>query len=591
MSVSPTVEAPVRTRTGRIFHDTLSSYLRGLTPGSRRFWLLVPITGTVAGVGAVGAVHLLQLVQTLAWGDPRDLLGAARAASPFRRVLVPVLAGALLVLVNLLARDPSSGHGTSRIVESIWVQRGRVPLRWALVRGVLTLVIVGMGASLGREGALIYFGAASASWMGRRAGLEADQVKLLVACGASAGVAAAYNTPIGGALFGLEVFLGGLALELYGPLIFASVTATLISRALLYDHPSYLIPRYALRRPAELPLYLILGVLIGIWSALFIRTVETTSLLAARLRPSLRRFLPLVGLTLVGVVGLAYPELYGNGYDTVNLALAGALPLGLLLVLPGLKMVVSAVCASSGAPGGLFTPTLFVGGLTGGAIGELARRLFPHLVQSPGGYVIVGMGAILAGSTHATLAAALLLFELTGSYELILPLLATCVVSTAVSRMFAAESIYTAPLRRRGVELPRITRPVWMQREGVRALVRPDPVSVGPSAPIEEVLLAMARLPDGDELYVVDAAGRLVGAIAQVVLRDVLAEQPELELLVAADLLHPAGAVSVDASLWEVTRRALAAESGRLAVLAPREGNRFVGTVAIADVLAAARAG
>src|SRR5581483_6988519 len=218
---------------------------------------------------------------------------------------------------------------------------GRIALRWAIGRGLLSLVIVAMGASLGREGALVYFGAAAGSWLGRRFQLDGDQLKLLVACGASAGIAAAYNTPIGGALFGLEVFLGGLALALYGPIIFAPAAATLISRALLVDHPSYENPHYRLTHPAERAVYLAVGVVLGGVSALFVRTVELTSRLAKAVRPSLRRVLPIFALGLVGVVGIFYPEVYGNGYDTVNLALAGTLPLTLLVILPVLKLVLS----------------------------------------------------------------------------------------------------------------------------------------------------------------------------------------------------------------------------------------------------------
>jgi CIC family chloride channel protein len=586
---APPVETPSLARLGRIFHDTLLGYLRGLSPRSRRFWILVPVVGLLAGVAAVGAIHLLHLVQRLAWGTPDSVLEGARGAPWWRRLTTPMLGGAIVILVGLTFGSESAGHGTTHIIESIWVRRGRVPLLRAVVRGSLTLIVVGLGASLGREGALIYFGAAAASWLGRRAQLEPDQLKVLVACGATAGIAAAYNTPIGGALFGLEIFLGGLALELYGPLIFASVAATLVSRALLSDHPSYDIPHYTLHRPSELLLYLVLGVLIGGVSALFVRTVDITSRTAARLPERLRRWLPLSATALVGAVGIVYPEVYGNGYDAVNRALVGGLPLRLLLVLPGLKLLLSAVCASSGLPGALFTPSLFVGGLAGGAFGALAHLAFPHLVPQTGGYVVVGMAAILAGSTHATLAAALLLFELTGNYELILPLLAACVVSTAVSRQITAESIYTAPLRRRGVELPRITRPAWMQREGVRRLVQPDAPAVSPSAPLEQVLLALLGVEEGESLYVVDERGRLVGRIGFETVRDVLADLPQLELLVAADLMQPTSAISLDASLWDVTRRALAADSGRLPVQSPREGGRLVGTVAIADVLAAAR--
>ncbi|MDB4970858.1 MAG: chloride channel protein [Myxococcales bacterium] len=586
---SEMVPAAPRTRLARVFHDTLSGYLRELSPHSRRFWVLVPLTGLVAGVGAVAAVEFMNFVQTIAWHGKGSLLDVTQAAAWWRRLLVPILAGVIIILAGFVVHQKSEGHGTSEILESIWVRSGRVRLRSALTGGFLTLVAVAMGASVGREGALIYFGAASASWIGRRANVDADQLKLLVACGTSAGIAAAYNTPIGGALFGLEVFLGGLALELYGPIIFATVTATLVSRTLMQDHPSYVIPPYKLEHASELPLYLLLGAIVGVVSAVFVRTVETTARWSQTVPARVRRLLPVAALALVGVGGIAYPQLFGNGYDTVNQALVGTLPLGLILALPLLKMVLSALCASFGVPGGLFTPSLFVGALTGAAFGAGAHYLFPNLVPSPGGYVLVGMAAILAGSTHATMAAALMLFEMTGSYGVILPLLAACVVSAVVSRAITSESIYTAPLKRKGVVLPRITRPAWMQRTGVASLVRADAPKVAPSTRLEDVVLHMSMLPEGDDLFVVSDGGELLGVISLDSLREVLADLPDLGLVVAADVMERAGAVSVDASLWEATRRALAAESTRLPVVSPRDNNRFLGTLAIPDVLAAAR--
>ncbi|HEX9103832.1 MAG TPA: chloride channel protein, partial [Polyangia bacterium] len=208
---------------------------------------------------------------------------------------------------------------------------------------------------------------------------------------------------------------------------------------------------------------------------------------------------------------------------------------------------------------------------------------------STGGYVLVGMAAILAGSTHATMAAALMLFEMTGSYGVILPLLAACVVSAVVSRALTPESIYTAPLKRKGVELPRITRPAWMQRTGVASLVRCDAPKVAPQTRLADVVAKMATLPEGDDLFVVGDDGELWGVITLETLREVLADLPDLDLVVAADIMERTGVVSVDASLWEATRRALAAESTRLPVVSPRQGNRFVGTLTIPDVLAAAR--
>lgn len=580
-----------RTRVAQVFHATLSGYVRALSPASRRFWVLVPIVGALAGIAAVGSVHLLALFERVAWGDQASagsLLEATRAVSPWRRLLVPVVGG-LLVAVTSLFEHGDGGHGTATVLEAIWVRGGRVRLRRAVPSAILTLVAVSLGASLGREGALLLFGAAAGSVLARRARLAPDQHKLLVAAGTAAGIAAAYNTPIGAALFGLEVLLGGLALELLGPLVFASITATLISRALLFDHPSYLIPVYGLVRPREIFVYLALGVVVGLLGALLVWTVDTANRIAARLPSRARPLLPLAAMTLVGAVGVVYPELFGNGYYTVNDALVERVPLELLITLPALKLALSSICSAFRVPGGMFTPTLFIGGLFGGAFGVLAARIFPHTVGPSGGYVLVGMAAALAGSTHASLAAAILLFELTGNYSLILPLLGASVLATAVSRRVVPESIYTAPLERRGVTLPRLPRPPWMHEAGVRTLVRPHPTTVPPGAPVDELAIRLAALPDGEPLFVVDEAGRLRGAIPPEVLGAAIAEQPDLSLVIAADLAEPIPTLSVDASLWDATRRALRAGVDRLAVVNPREGHRFIGTIAAADVLERAR--
>ncbi len=294
----------------------------------------------------------MHMVQALAWGAHGSLLEVTTAAPWWRRLFVPALGRRHhRRWCRCGLGHAAEGHGSSEIIESIWVRSGRVPLRGARRRAAFSRSSPSPWAPrVGREGALIYFGAAAASWLGRRAHVDADQLKLLVACGASAGIAAAYNTPIGGALFGLEVFLGGLALELYGPIIFATVTATLISRTLLEDHPSYVIPPYKLTHASELLLYLLLGALVGVVSALFVRTVESTARWRApRARSAVRRFLPIAGAAARRRRGIVYPQLYGNGYDTVNQALVGELPLVLILTLPLAQAAASRRCAPRAA--------------------------------------------------------------------------------------------------------------------------------------------------------------------------------------------------------------------------------------------------
>src|SRR6185295_15049477 len=232
----------------KVRYGSTLDFLRSLPGPARRFWLLVVATGLLAGLGAAGLLLALRAVQHVAWGgggSGHGLLDAVTGASGLRRVLVPTAAGLLVVLASAVARRPLKGHGTAGIIESIWARSGRMPLPWALFRGAVSITAVGMGAPLGREGALLSSGAATASALSTRFQIGPEQRRLLVACGASAGMAAAYNAPIGAALFGLEVLLGSFALELFGPIVIASVIATAVARLLTGDRPAYLIPHYA----------------------------------------------------------------------------------------------------------------------------------------------------------------------------------------------------------------------------------------------------------------------------------------------------------------------------------------------------------
>ncbi|AEI63710.1 chloride channel protein [Corallococcus macrosporus] len=352
--------------------------LDSLTGPEQRFWLLVVTVGLIAGLGAVALLKVLRFTQQLFWrGMGEDFLAGVAAAPTWRRVLIPILGGALVTLLTLIVGRPMRGHGTAGIIESIWVRSGRLSLPRSLLRGLVSILAVALGAPLGREGALLSTGAASGSSLARWLRLGPGQARLLVACGASAGMASAYNVPIGAALFGLEVLLGSFALELFGPIVVSCVVATLVSRGLIADHPSFVIPHYALLHPRELLLAMLLGVVLGAASALYVRGINLMSDLLDRAAGWLAPFLPLLSMTVVGVTAVWLPQLLGNGYDAVNAALLGKLALPSLLLLPLVKLALTATCAGAGVPGGLFTPSLFYGGLLGGAFGVLAEWALP----------------------------------------------------------------------------------------------------------------------------------------------------------------------------------------------------------------------
>jgi CIC family chloride channel protein len=430
-------------------------------------------------------------------------------------------------------------------------------------------------------------GAAAGSWLATRLGIEERQARVLVACGAASGIAAAYDVPIGGALFGLEVLLGSFALELLGPIVVSCVVATAVSRTLPGAHLEYVIPEYELLHPSEILLGLALAPLFGLASAVYVRVMGWVEVELDRLPTRLQPLLPPVALTLVGVVALRWPPVLGNGFDTVHEVLLGNVPLAALALLPVLKLGATALCAGSGVPGGLFTPSLFYGATLGGLAGELVGRLVPGAPPS-GALALVGMASVLAGTTHAAVSSVLIIFEMTGDYGVILPLMLSAAVAAATSKAIEPDSLYTAPLRRRGVGLPELPRPDWLRVTAVAGLVVQDAARVGPETPFEGVLKKLLALPPGHDLYVTSQEGQLLGVIRLDALKGTISERALLGMIVAADVVDRSiQPVTTGMTLADVAGRFAQGDLERLPVV--DAGRRLIGTVSMRDVLARGR--
>jgi CIC family chloride channel protein len=570
-----------------LFFRSVRDFLRVLPGAAQRFWVLVIATGVLSGLGAGALLAGLRLVQGVAWPASDSFVGAVEASTPLRRILVPTIAGVIVSAFALVSRHPLGGHGTARIIEAIW-HRGRdLALGRTLARGAISIGAVAMGASLGREGALVQTGAAAGSWLATRLGIEERQARVIVACGAASGIAAAYDVPIGGALFGLEVLLGSFALELLGPIVVSCVVATAVSRTIPGAHLEYVIPDYELLRPSELLLGLALAPLFGLASAIYVRVMGFVEVRLERLPERAQPLLPPVALALLGAAAIRWPPLLGNGFDTVHDVLLGNLPLAALAVLPALKLAGTALCAGSGVPGGLFTPSLFYGATLGGLAGEIIARFVPGAPPS-GSLALVGMASVLAGTTHAAVSSVLIIFEMTGDYGVILPLMLSAAVAAATSKAIEPDSLYTASLRRRGVGLPELPRPDWLRAAAVAGLVVVDAAQVRPGTPFEEVLRRLLALPPGHDLYVTSDEGQLLGVIRLDALKGTISEGALLGMIVAADVVDRTVApITTGMSLAEVAGRFGQGDLERLPVV---DGSRrLVGTVAMRDVLARGR--
>ena len=405
------------------------------------FWLAVVITGAGTGLGTVALMDLLYAVQHTLWpGAGMDLLDAA-ARADWRRHLTVLVGAGLLTGVGQFLLGRLSGTGID-VTSAIWLHAGRLPRLRTLGSAVLSIVVVGMGASLGREGAPKQAGAVIANAASDAAGLPDPRRRLLVACGAGAGFAAAYGVPLGGALFALEVLHGDLAPRFVLPALLTSVIATGVSWLFLPDKPTYLIPAYAGSLSSAL-WALLAGPVAGVVAVLFVRAVAW----ADGHRPQgWRRFIaPVLALGLLGAASIPFPQLLGNGRDVAELAFTGQVAPLLLLALLLLRPAATLLCLTSGTPGGLFTPSLALGALLGGVLGSAWSLLWPGV--PPGLFAVLGAAAVVAATAQGPVSTVVLLVELTGhARSFILPLLLVVTIATLTARLIDARSIYDARL-------------------------------------------------------------------------------------------------------------------------------------------------
>ncbi len=405
------------------------------------FWLAVILTGVGAGISAAVLTLLLQGVQQLAWPGGATLLDSVTQAGVWRHLGVLAAAGVLTGAGQLALVRLTSANGIE-ITAAIWFNAGRLPALRTLGSAFLSVILVGMGASLGREGAPKQVGAVIANALSDRGNLSDEQRRLLVACGAGAGMAGAYGVPLGGALFALEVLRGELALRLVLPALMASLMATAIAWLALPDAPTYAVPSYV--GSISIACWaLFAGPIAGLASVGYVKMIAW----ADRKRPHgwQRLVAPVLSLSLLGGLSIWFPQLLGNGKDVSELAFTGQIGLPLLLTLVVLKPLATLLCVGSGTPGGLFTPSLAMGALLGGALGHAWSWLWPGV--PPGLFAIIGAAAVLAATTQGPISAVVLMMELTGrDRSFIAPMLLAVVTATLVARTIEPRSIYDARL-------------------------------------------------------------------------------------------------------------------------------------------------
>jgi CIC family chloride channel protein len=540
------------------------------------------LVGFVGGLASVLFRKGIEGVQFLLLRGDGSLVELAGRLPPWERLAVPavggLLAGTILLFGARLMR--ARGQAATDYMEAISLGNGTIRFRSTLVKSVSSLFTIASGGSIGREGPMVQLSAMLASLLGRRFRFSTPRLQLLVACGAAAGIASAYNAPIAGAFFVGEIVLGSIAMESFGPLVFASVVATVTVHQLLGSAPVYQIPLFHLVSNWELVPYLLLGLLAGVLGPVFLGLLEFGERAFARLHAPAPVSLFLGGL-VVGALSLLYVEIWGNGYDVVNAILHGEIVWKAVLVILLLKVVATAATAGSGAVGGVFTPTLFVGAALGFLFGQPFHALWPEQVAGPSAYALVGMGCFLAATTHAPLMAILMLFEMTLDYAIVLPLMLACVTAYYTSRGIRPKSIYADSLRRKQPPVP--DSPIDQLK--VADLLKPDPLTVPEKARFGAVVATFAR-NRYNYLYVTDGAHRFRGAIS---LHDIKGHlnHPELaELVIALDCMREEFPVlTPEMRLTQALAKFTGHDGERLPVVASLGDPLLVGTLSKTDLL------
>jgi len=420
-----------------------------------RLTLLAILIGVVAGLASILFKIMIQFFQNIFWRAESILEGVAQQPW-FLTILIPTVGGLIISPIIYYGAKEAKGHGVPEIMEALIFRGGRIPNKVAAVKAMASSICIASGGSTGREGPIVQVSASLASTIGKLFKIKDRGMKTLVAAGAGAGIGATFNAPIAGALFAVEVILGEFGVYSFSPIIIASVTSTMTSQFITgVKFSAFTVPKYTLTNVWEIGPYILLGIICGAVAILFIQVLYflEDKFEALKVHPLIK---PAMGGLLVGVIGLKFHQIFGVSYEAMDAGLTNQMGFWLAFVLIFAKILGTSLTLGSGGSGGIFAPSLFLGAMTGNVVGTFFKNIFPSSMSSPdafspGAFSLVGMGAVVAGATHAPITAIVIIFELTNDYKIILPLMLSCIIASLMTVGIHKQSIYTLKLKRRGI--------------------------------------------------------------------------------------------------------------------------------------------
>ena len=517
--------------------DQIRDKFRNILMFDQNMLILAALLGFLAGFASTFFRWMIEFFESIFSIEGFSLAGIPPQTYPFLLPLMPMVGGFFIGLICKYFPNAVKENGVHKVMYAVALNDGKVRKRTIASCAVTSSITIGSGGSAGREGPTVQIGAAVGSTIGQLLHLSTDRMRVLVGCGAAAGIAASFNAPLAGVLFSLEIILGDFAIHTFSPIIIASVIGTVTGRALEGNEVTFNVPVHELVHPAEIIFYLILGILCGIVARLFTFIYFYVQQIFEEKITIPGLYKPAIGGLIVGMISIFMPQILGNGYDVMEQALTGQMFWGLAFLLVFMKIMCTSITLGSGGMGGIFAPSLFIGAMLGTAFGSSIHFIFPTLSASAGTYSVVGMGAVAGAVMQAPLTNILMLFELTNDYTLILPIMATCIAASYTYQRFTKQSIYVQYLLNKGINIRHGREASIMNSIKVQDVMSTDITTIAQEMPFRKILETISY---SKNFYfpVIDNKGDMTGILSFSDIREVIFEEQLGDLLVAGELAN-----------------------------------------------------
>ena len=531
------------------------------------------LIGVGAGFGAILFRWMITFFQKLFFTQGQHVFSFLGS---YYVIIIPAIGGLIVGLLVYFFASEAKGHGVPEVMLAVAVSGSKIRPRVAAIKALVSSICIGSGGSVGREGPIVQISSALGSTIGQIFRLSEDKKRILIACGAAGGIAATFNAPLAGIFFGLEVILREYGTRYFSSVVLSAVTATVISRTFLGSNPAFITPPYELLSSYDILFYVVLGLLSAFVGWLFIKVLyKCEDLFDAIKIPYYLK--PAVGGLFLGFIGLYFPQIFGVGYTSIEKTLNGQLGPMLVLGLIALKIIATSLTLGSGGSGGVFAPSLFIGAMLGSSFGSILHLIFPGILVSPGAYALVGMAAVFAGAAQAPISAILILFEMTGDYKIILPLMVACVISTLVLKWISKDSIYTLKLRRRGIDILKLKNEDLLEKINVSEAMFRKIITINESATVSDAE-SLLKSSSHRGFPVLDSNGRLKGMITHQDIYDAL-EKGRRDITVAEIMSNNLVTCYPEETLKNALEKLGEHDIGRIPVIENNDTGKLIGLI------------